>query len=188
MVTRRRVLVLAWLAGAATAVYIFLFHREFLEDLLGGTAGASVVAGAVVYLVLGCLRGFTLIPATSLLLLGIVFFPPRLLFVLTLAGILVSSAGVYYFAEALHLDEVLRDRYRGRLDRVRVLLERHGLPIIAGWSFFPLVPTDLVCYLGGVIKTPITVVLGGVALGEGAICAIYIFLGDAALRVLGLRG
>ena len=183
----RRPLTTGWLAGAAVAIYIYFFQREWLENAVGEAAGISLVAGSAVYLLLGCLRGFTLIPATSLVLIGIVFLPPRLLFVLTLAGILVSSASVYYFAEALHVDELLRRRHQSQLDRVRTLLARHGLPIIAGWSFFPLAPTDLVCYLGGVVGTPILTVLAGVALGEGAICAIYIFLGDSLLRVLGLR-
>jgi uncharacterized membrane protein YdjX (TVP38/TMEM64 family) len=186
-VVSRRALTTVWLVGAATALYIYFFHREALEDALGAGAGASLAVGGVVYLALGCLRGFTFIPATSLVLLGVVVFPPQLLFVLTLAGILVSSASVYYFAGALHVEQLVKGRYRSRFDRLRGLLERHGFAIVAGWSFFPLVPTDLVCYAGGIVKMPIGTVLAGVALGEGAICAVYIFLGDTLLRSLGLR-
>ena len=99
----------------------------------------------------------------------------------------MSSTSVYYFAEALHLDELLRRKHQSQLDRVRDLLQRHGLPIIIGWSFFPLVPTDLICYLSGVLRIRLTTMLFGVAIGEGAICAIYIFLGDSLLRTLGFR-
>jgi len=181
------VLTIVWIAGASTALFVYFRHRDVLEDLIGGAAETSLVTGGLVYLVLGCLRGFTLIPATSLVLLGIVFFRPGPLFALTLAGILVSSASVYYFAEALHLDEVLKRKRPGQLDRVRRLLERRGLPIIIGWSFFPFVPTDLICYLAGVVRLPIAKVLLGVAIGEGGICAIYIFLGDALLTAIGWR-
>lgn len=183
----RRVLTTIWIVGAGAALYIFFFHRDELEDLLAGATGASLIAGGALYLLLGCLRAFTLIPVTSLVLLGIVFFRPVPLFVLTLAGILVSSACVYYFAEALHVDEILKRKHAHQIDRVQRLLQRYGLPIIIGWAFFPLAPTDLICYLSGVVRVRITTVLLGVAIGEGAVCAIYIFLGDSLLRSLGLR-
>jgi uncharacterized membrane protein YdjX (TVP38/TMEM64 family) len=158
-----------------------------LEDLLGGATSASFSAGAAVYLVLGCLRGFTLIPVTSLVLLAIVFFEPWPLFGLTLAGILVSSTCVYYFAEALHLDELLRRKHAARMAQLEHLLGRHGLAIVIGWSFFPLVPTDAVVYVAGVVRMRLGKVLLGVTIGEGAICAIYILGGDALLRAIGLR-
>lgn len=184
---RRRVLTALWLIGAAFAIGLFLFRRDLLEELLAGATGTSLVVGGAVYLLLGALRSFTLIPATSLVVLGTMFLPPAVLFPLTLVGILVSSAAVYYFAEALHLDELLTTKHAGQLERVRGLLERHGFPIVVGWAFFPLVPTDLICYLAGVIRMSITKVLVGVAIGEGAICAVYIFVGDAALRAIGWR-
>jgi uncharacterized membrane protein YdjX (TVP38/TMEM64 family) len=174
----RRVLTPLWLAGVCVAIYAALFQRDAILARLEAASAASIFAGGALYLALGCLRGFTLIPVTSLVLLGIVVLPPVPLFVLTLTGILASSASVYYFSEALHLDELLSARHARQIDRVRTLLERHGLPIIIGWSFFPLVPTDLVCYLAGVLRINVLVCLAGVAIGEGAICAIYIFLGD----------
>ena len=185
--TLRRWLTLAWAAGAATALYVHFAHRDDVTRLLGGAAAASAFAGGGVYLLLGCLRAFTLIPVTSLVVLGMVFLPPWPLLLLTLAGIAVSSTCVYYFAEALHLDELLKVRHRRHLDRLRDLLQRHGFPIIVGWSFFPLVPTDLICYLAGVLRIRLSVLLIGVLAGEGAICAIYIFLGDSLLRGLGWR-
>ena len=184
---RRGVLTALWLLGAGFAIWVFLFRRDALEGMLAGAAGTSLFVGSAVYLVLGCLRSFTLIPATSLVLLGTVFLPPAILFPLTLVGILASSAAVYYFAEALHLDELLAKKHAGQLERVRTLLEKHGFPIVVGWAFFPLVPTDLICYLAGVIRMSIAKVLLGVAIGEGAICAIYIFVGDSILHAIGMR-
>ena len=183
----RRVLTIVWLVVAGAALYVYFAHRDALEDVLSGASGTSAIAGAAVYLVLGCLRGFTLVPATSLVLLGIVFFEPWPLFLLTLVGILASSASVFYFAEALHLDEVLREQHRGRFEKVKKALQTYGFPIVIGWAFFPLLPTDLICYLAGVVRMRITTLLAGVAIGEGAICAIYIFLGDSLLTSLGWR-
>lgn len=185
--TLRRVLTSVWLAGATAALYVYFFRREALEDFLGNAATSSAMAGGAVYLLLCCLRGFTLVPATSLVLIGLVFFDPWPLFLLTLVGGLVSSTCIYYFAEALHLDELLREKHGKYLDYLRGLLERYGLPIVIGWSFFPLTPTDAVCYLAGVIRMRLATLLVGVAIGKGAICALYIYLGDSMLRATGLR-
>lgn len=180
----RLILLVVWLAVVTATLYGFLFHREDLQSHLASATDLSAVAGATAYLALGCARGFSLVPVTSLVLLGLPFFPPVTLFLLTLAGILVSSTCIYRFTEALHLDELIRRRHGRVLGRLQASLERHGLPIIAGWSFFPLAPTDAVCYLSGVLKIGLGTCLLGVGLGEGAICGIYIFLGDQLLRWL----
>jgi len=168
--------------GVALALYLVFFQRHVIVTQLQTATTASIVAGGAVYLLFGCLRGFTLIPATSLVLIGILFFPPLPLFALTLVGIMASSASIYYFAEALHLDDLLRKKHAHQFDRLQRLLNRHGLPVIVAWAFFPLAPTDLICYLAGVLKIRISICLLGVAIGEGAICAIYIFLGHTALH------
>jgi uncharacterized membrane protein YdjX (TVP38/TMEM64 family) len=180
----RSVLGTIWLAGMAVAMYVVIFHHELIVDRLQAATAASFIAGGVVYLLLGCLRGFTLIPATYLVVVGVIFFPPLPLFLLTLVSILVSSASVYYFSEALHLDELLTKKHAAQVDRLRHLLDRYGLPIIIGWAFFPLAPTDLICYLSGVLRIRIATVLLGVAIGEGSICALYIFFGGRLLRLL----
>ena len=146
-----------------------------------------MLVGGSVYLLLGCIRGFTLIPSTSLVLLAIAFFPPVPLFVLTLAGIIVSSMCIYYFADVLGIDAMLQRRHAAQFNRVRTLLVHYELPAIIGWSFFPLAPTDLVVYLCGIMRVSLAKCLAGVAIGEGAICAIYIFGGDHVLRLMQLK-
>jgi uncharacterized membrane protein YdjX (TVP38/TMEM64 family) len=168
----------SWMLGVAAALYVAFFHRDLIEGRLRSASDASWIAGGAVYFVLGCLRGFTLIPMTSLLVMGILFFPPVPLFVLTMAGALVSSVSIYYFSEALQLDAVFRRRYPDQIDKTRALLSRYGFPIIVGWSFFPLTPTDLICYVGGVLRINIWMMLAGIAIGKGAICALYIFAGQ----------
>ena len=177
----RRVLGFLWLAFVAAVLYVAFFHREFVTSRLEAATTRSLIAGGALYLLFGCLRGFTLVPATSLVLVGMVFFQPWPLFVLTLAGILVSSASIYYFSGALHIEELLKERHARQIDRLRALLNRYGLPVIIVWSFFPLAPTDLICYLAGAVRIRAWVCLLGVLIGEGAICALYIFVGHAVL-------
>ena len=83
----------------------------------------------------------------------------------------------------MHLEELLKERHAKHIDRLRDMLNRYGLPVIVLWSFFPLAPTDLICYLAGVLRIRIWICLAGVAIGEGAICALYIFLGQALLSL-----
>lgn len=74
---RLRVLLVAlWLLGVGSALFVYLFHRDAIEHQLRSAVSISVIAGGLVYLVLGCLRGFTLVPSTSLVIAAVAFFPP----------------------------------------------------------------------------------------------------------------
>lgn len=182
--TLRVTLVALWLFFAGIALYLFIFHRSVIQNELADAYSLSALAAGGVYLLFGCLRGFTLIPSTYLVLAGIPFFPPLTLFLLTLLGILASSACIYYFSESLHLDDYLARKHPAGLAKAKRILQQNQLPIIIGWSFFPLAPTDLICYACGVLEVNFAKFLFGVLLGEGTICGIYIFFGDQLLHVL----
>jgi len=173
-----------WIAVLSFALYFYFFHRQSLQRLLEGLSHAPPGWAYVVYLALGCIRGFTLVPATYLVVAGMLVLPPLPLYALTVAGIVVSSAAVYQFAEAMRFDRFFERRYPAQVARLRGLLARRELPIVIAWSFFPLAPTDLVCYVCGALKVDLKKCLFGVTLGEGAICAIYIFFGGQALAWL----
>src|SRR5690349_12203872 len=83
-----------WLLFLATFFYVYFFRSNFLTSELRSAMSLSVVTGYAAYLLIGCVRGFTLIPSTSLVLLAIPIVPPLPLFVLTLAGILISSMSI----------------------------------------------------------------------------------------------
>jgi uncharacterized membrane protein YdjX (TVP38/TMEM64 family) len=180
----RKAVLILWLVLLATALYIFAVHRDALQGLLLEISDSPPIWVHIVYLALGCIRGFTLIPATYLVVAGMLVLPPVSLFALTVAGIGVSSAAVYYFAEAMEFDRFFQRRYGPQVTRLRALMRRHELPIVIAWSFFPLAPTDLVCYVCGALKVDVKKCLLGVTIGEGAICAIYVFLGGHALSWL----
>ena len=175
--------IIAWLVVAGFFLYLYS-SRDVFGDGLRQASSASLVVGYGVYLLLGSIRGLTLIPSTGLLLLAIPLFPPLELFVLTLIGILISSLSIYFFSRSLHLAEYFGRRDKAKVDRVRHLLDRNPMAIIIAWSFFPLAPTDLICYVCGVMRISLGRVVAGVLIGEGAICALYIFLGDTMLRAL----
>ena len=180
---RKGVLAL-WLALLVGALFIYVFHRGALQGLLVQVSASPPGWIYLLYLALGCIRGFTLVPATYLVVAGMLVLPPLPLYALTVAGIIVSSAAVYYFAEAMQFDRWFEHRYAPQVARLRALMRRRELPIVIAWSFFPVAPTDLVCYVCGALKVDLKKCLLGVTVGEGAICAIYIFLGGQALSWL----
>ena len=173
-----------WLFLLGAAGYGYIFHRDALAQLFLELSSSPPPWAYATYLALGCLRGFTLIPATYLVVAGMLVLPPLPLYLLTVIGILVSSTAVYYFAGAMRFDQFFERRYAPQVARLRGLMARRELPIVMAWSFFPIAPTDLVCYVCGALKVDLKKCLLGVTVGEGAICAIYIFIGGQALAWL----
>ena len=161
--------------------------RPFLQSQLAHAAAWGSPALYAAYLALGAVRGFTLVPSTTLVLAALPFAPPGPLLACTLIGIMISSTSIYYGSAALRIDERVARKRPEKIARITELVNRYEMPIIIGWSFFPLVPTDLICYVCGVLRVRFWKFLIGVTLGEGAICAIYIYGGDQILRWVGLR-
>jgi uncharacterized membrane protein YdjX (TVP38/TMEM64 family) len=180
----RALVIMVWIVLLSAALYSYFFQAEALQRLLGKLSAAPPISVYLAYLFLGCIRGFTLVPATYLVVAGMLVLPPIPLFLLTIAGIVVSSAAVYYFAEAMRFDRMFERRYPVQVGRLRALIVRRELPIVIIWSFLPIAPTDLVCYVCGSLEVDLKKCLLGVTIGEGAICAIYIFLGGQALAWL----
>jgi uncharacterized membrane protein YdjX (TVP38/TMEM64 family) len=175
--TAMRLRLVLWLLFVAAFVLLYWTHAATWGSEFRDVATSSLLLGYALYLALGCVRGFTLIPAANLVLLAIPIFPPLPLLVLTLVGILVSSASIYAFAGSLHLAEYFEQKHAEKVARVRAALARNPTTIVMVWSFFPLAPTDLICYVCGAMRISFRRFMLGVLVGEGAICALYIFAG-----------
>ena len=171
-----------WVMIAAGALYLYFFQRDAVQAQMRDALSASFWVASISYLVIGSLRAFTLVPATFPLLVAMPFFDPWVLIALTIPCIAISSSICYFFAEAIHMDEVFERKYPKQIRRLKVVLQRYQLPIIIGWSFFLLLPTDLICYVCGSLKINFNKFLFGVIVGEGTVYAIYVFLGDYFLR------
>lgn len=176
-----------WFGLVGCAIYLYFFQRTLIQSQLQRAFYISLFLGGAIYLLAGCLRGFTLIPSTYLVLVGLPFFRPAPLFLLTIVGILVSSASIYLFSKSFHFEEYFEREHKYRVLAVKSILQKNELPVIVGWSFFPFAPTDLICYVCGVLEVDFWKFLFGILIGEGTICAIYIFFGDHILRFLHLR-
>lgn len=180
--TARYTLLAMWVLLAAGALYLYFFQRAYVQAELRGALSTTAVAASVLYVVLGSLRAFTLVPATFLLFIAMPFFPPFLLLMLTLPGIAISSSICYFFAEVIHLDQPFERRYPKQIAALERVLRRHTLAITIGWSFLLFLPTDLICYVSGTLRTSYAKFILGILIGEGTVYAIYIYVGDRILR------
>ncbi len=137
----------------------------------------------LLYFVVSAVRGCFLIPSTPFVLAGALLFPGNqwLVFGISVIGVLVGSSIIYFFSDRLGFAEVIRRRHAPGLEKIRGRMESHGVLIVVLWSFFPLVPTDLVCYLAGVIRMRFTRFILAVAIGESVLIAGYVFLGPKLL-------
>jgi uncharacterized membrane protein YdjX (TVP38/TMEM64 family) len=173
-----------WLLLLTTSLYFYFFASDAIQAKLSGIFGSSLVLGYIVYLIASCLRGFTLIPITYFIVAGVILLPPLPLYIITMIGVAVSSASVYYFSEYLKFDEYFEKRYPKQIHSLKNFLTKNELPIVIGWSFAPFLPTDLICYVCGAMEIDIKKFLFGVMVGEGISCAIYIFLGKEILSFI----
>ena len=137
------------------------------------------------YLLMSVLRGFTLLPSTPLIIAGTILFPGQqwAVFAVSLIGIALSSTMIYYFSEFLGFDDFFDEHKPELTHNIRRRLEHPlGFLFVAAWAFFPLVPTDLVCYLAGTTRMSFWRFIAAVLIGEAILCAVYIFFGGSLLN------
>jgi uncharacterized membrane protein YdjX (TVP38/TMEM64 family) len=172
----------------AAAAFYYVFHpADFTAANISAFIASFETEIWLVYFLMSALRGFTLLPSTPLILAGVITFPsqPIAVFAVSLAGIALSSTMIYYFSELLGFHEYFERRDAERVRNVRQKLEHPlGFLFVAGWAFFPFVPTDLVCYLAGTTGMNYWKFIAAVMVGEAVLCSIYIFFGGTLFGYL----
>ena len=134
----------------------------------------------ILYLLLSVMRGFTLLPSTPLVLAGAMLYPqqPFLVLAISLLGIVISSSMIYWFSDLLGFDEYFESKKPHHVEKIRTKLEHPlGLGFVSLWAFFPLVPTDAVCYVAGSIRMHFAKFIGAIFVGELILCSVYVFAG-----------
>lgn len=184
----RRVLLVLW--GLLIATGITLYWVYFADNLdttllaLQQAAAEHYLWVTSAYVLFLAIRGLTLMPSTPLLFAGILLFPDWLAYALNMAGILISSwlviMAVQYTGFGARLDRLRTPR----VATMEARLQDHGAPIIVTWSFFPLVPTDVIVYIATLLRFSKRTILSAVMVGEAVLNAIYVFGGAAVVRNL----
>jgi uncharacterized membrane protein YdjX (TVP38/TMEM64 family) len=169
------------ITGSITAYFLFPddINLLFLENVYEKYHYLALV----IYFLLLSFRGLTMIPSTPLFLAGVLIFDPVELFAVNMAGILSSSTLVYYFSRYVGFDTYFETKYGKYVQKIKNGLTDKELPVIVGWSFFPLVPTDLIVYVGSSLRIPLLKCLLGVFMGESVLNIFYIFSANLILKL-----
>ena len=153
-----------------------IFSVEYLKGFISSYNDQILL----VYIILSIVRGFFLIPSTPFVIVGALLFPDRLLLVLLISmiGIMLSATALYYFSDMLGFSEYLEKKYPNKVKKWESKLQSSKATwLVLGWSFFPLVPTDIICYVAGIIKMPYKYMFTGVFVGEIILVSFYIYSG-----------
>lgn len=158
------------------------FTAESLKSVLSDNATLILIT----YVVFSCLRAVLFLPSTIFVLMGTVLYPENPVFVLIISmiGILIGASLVYKAASILTPEQLLSGKNLTRLEGVHNKMEKYGFSIVLLWSFFPAVPTDLICYVAGTIKMSFWKFILAVFLGEVVLVSIYIWTGKSLLELL----
>lgn len=160
------------------------YPQEFKPDAIAERIEKMGTAPMIIYLGVTLIRGFFLIPSTPFVLCGVLLFPNQLFLVLIISmlGVLFSATLLYYFADLLGFSKKLEAKNVLGIQRWKKKLQKpqSGLFVLL-WSFFPLVPTDLICYVAGLVKMRFLYFILGVGLGELTLNIVYIYFGGEIL-------
>ena len=96
-----------------------------------------------------------------------------------MVGILFSAFIIYRFSDILCLDEYFATNVKNK--KIKEMIEKYGFYAVAFWSFFLVLPTDLVCYIAWAVRMNIYKFLSAVTLWEGFVVGIFIFGGRDVL-------
>lgn len=180
MTTGRRIACGFWLSVTVVLSVLYAMRPELIDPAhLVGVLSRSGPLVLLAYVAVSVLRPVTLVPSTVLVVAGTLLFPDRyaLVFLVSLASVVASAVLIYYFFEFLGLAELLERRHAKRLRWLEAQVRARGFWIVAGWSAFPFVPTDAICYVAGSLRMPVGKFMLGVTVGEIPIVAFYVASG-----------
>lgn len=162
-------------------IYPELFTASFIKESLNNNASAILWT----YLLFTCLRTIFFIPSTAALIIGIALYPDSLSFLLIvnmigiiLGGILLYFAGNYFTPEKFFSAKKMKS-----LPKVKEKINKYGFGIVLGWSFFPLVPTDLICFVSGATKMSFHKFIVALFIGEILLVSLYLWTGKEIMHL-----
>jgi len=184
-----RVATYVWVL-AATLVALLWFRDPslFTKESIAGIVenwGPWALAG---FVAVSLIRGLFLVPSTPIILAGGMLFPDMLpaVFLISIAGIVLSATVLYRMPGLGGYDELLERKYPAKIARVKGhLVKPYSFWLVVGWSFFPLVPTDVICYAAGLVQMSYRRMIFALLLGEIPLVLGYLFFTQQVSNLLG---
>ncbi len=181
----RKYAIIFWIIILILFGIFLLENPNFLEPKnLAAFVQSFGIWSLVIYALIFFLRGLLLIPSTPLILVGMILFPdnPHAVFLISMTGILFSALVIYQFSDILGLDDYFEENVKSK--KIKNMIEKYGFYGVAFWSFFLVLPTDLICYIAWAVRMNIYKFIAAVAIGEGFIIGIFIYGGKDILSYL----
>lgn len=183
----RKIIKYVWLLVIAISLTSYLLYPEyFTADALRNWIDGNHQSLIILYVVLVLVRAVMFIPSTVVLVMGISLFPEQLtfLFIVNMLGIIAGSILLYYASNLFDVNALFGIGKQEQLNKIKEKINRFGFSIVLGWSFFPFVPTDLICYVAGLTKMHLTKFLAAVIIGESVLVLIYLLSGKELMSFL----
>lgn len=189
MKTTKKIIYIIWILVVVSLLALFIISpTSFTPEAISEFICQYESQLLIIYTVICIVRGLFLIPSTPFVLAGVLIFPdqPWAVFLISIIGVLIGSSAVYYFSDLLGFSKKLEEKYPKKIEAWhRRLNSPRSMLIVIAWSFFPLVPTDIICYVAGIVKMPYKYLMLGVAIGEVVLISAYIWFGNELLNMLG---
>ena len=184
----RKIAFFIWTSVIAIAITTyFAFPEAFSSEGIASHLVKFQSAALGIYFAASVLRGLTLLPSTPLVIAGALAFPtePWTVLIISILGIIASSSLIYWFSDLLGIAAHFEERKPAAIAKIRQRLEHPtGLLFVFLWAFFPLVPTDAVCYVAGSTRMHFPKFIAAIAAGELILCSFYIFSGSYIIDLL----
>lgn len=179
---------LIWFGLVAVTALVLFLNPELLErEILAGYLDRFGAEAFFIYVLVSLTRAVLLIPSTPFILAGALAFPdwPLAVLATSMAGICCGSLLVHSFPGIGSYDERLQALHPRQIRFIRKHMKgSNAWWVVMGWSSFPLVPTDVICYVAGLAKMPPLKMGVAVLIGAFPFTAVYVLLGAEAGTLL----
>lgn len=185
----KNVIYAIWLAAIVYLFLVFIIHPDFfspqhISSFIKNYSQSLWLS----FVFCSFIRGFFLMPSTPFVLTGIVLFPHYKIwvFIISLLGVVFSSTMLYHYSDILGFSKYLEKKFPKQIPKIQKLLtHKWSFIFIFIWSIIPVVPTDTVAYVAGIIKMKYSKLIVGIFLGELTLISIYVFFGNSIMENLG---
>lgn len=143
-------------------------------------------AALIVYIFASFIRWLLLLPSLPLVVVWILFFPdnPHLVFLISMLGIIFSGILIYKFSDIMWFDEMF-EKHATNI-KIKQAIDTYWFFAVMIWSFVPVVPTDLICYVAGTVRMKFWKFVLALSIGEGLIVGAIVYGGIGIITMLGI--
>ncbi len=176
----KKISILIWISVVIFSLFFLFLNPKFLsKEYLQQFFARFEQQIWLAYLIISALRGFILVPSTPFVVVGALLFPQHAFWVLVISlfGLFVSASFLYFFADYMGLPDYLQRKYPHKINKLTAIFQhRYAFLLVMAWAFFPLVPTDLICYVARLVKMPYLKMMAGILLGEAILVVLLLYI------------